>query len=50
MSGNHRRQIIIRGPSMGTLHRTAGNILARYETERDSRVYLEVDVDPVNVL
>jgi primosomal protein N' (replication factor Y) len=47
---NYRRQLILRGPSMGALHGAARIMLAGYEKGRDSRVYLEVDVDPVNVL
>jgi len=47
---NHRRQIILRGPSMGTLHGTARVVLEQYEKGRDARVYLEVDVDPVSLL
>jgi primosomal protein N' (replication factor Y) len=50
IAGNHRRQIILRGQSMGALHAAARQLLACYEKGRDSQVYLEVDVDPVNVL
>ena len=50
IAGNHRRQIILRGKAMGQLHAAARIALAHYEKGRDSRVYLEVDVDPVNVL
>jgi primosomal protein N' (replication factor Y) len=50
IAGNHRRHIILRGPSMGQLHAAARIILARYDKGRDSRVYVETDVDPVNVL
>jgi primosomal protein N' (replication factor Y) len=50
IAGNHRRQLILRGKSMGTLHAAAAALLSRYEKGRDSRVYLEVDVDPVNLL
>ncbi|MDR0455931.1 MAG: primosomal protein N', partial [Treponema sp.] len=50
IAGNHRRHIILRGPSMGQLHAAARLILTRYEKGRDSRVYVETDVDPVNVL
>jgi primosomal protein N' (replication factor Y) len=48
IAGNHRRQLILRGASMGPIHAAARNILAQYE--KDSRVYLEVDVDPVGLL
>ncbi|MDR1250714.1 MAG: primosomal protein N' [Treponema sp.] len=50
IAGNHRRQLILRGRQMGALHGAARTLLARYEKGRDSRVYLEVDVDPVSVL
>jgi primosomal protein N' (replication factor Y) len=50
INGNHRRQLILRGTSMGTLHGAARLLLERYEQGHDSRVYLEVDVDPVNLL
>jgi hypothetical protein len=35
---------------MGSLHAAAGAIIEGYEKGRDSKVYLEVDVDPVNLL
>jgi len=50
INGNHRRQLILRGRSMGTLHAAARLMLERYEQGRDNRVYLEVDVDPVSLL
>jgi primosomal protein N' (replication factor Y) len=50
IAGNHRRQILLRGPAMGPLHGAAGAVLTRYEKGKDSRVYLEVDVDPVSLL
>ncbi|MDR2741666.1 MAG: primosomal protein N' [Treponema sp.] len=50
IAGNYRRQILLRGPAMGPLHGAAGTILTRYEKGKDSRVYLEVDVDPVSLL
>ncbi|MDR0494305.1 MAG: primosomal protein N' [Treponema sp.] len=50
INGNHRRQLILRGPSMGTLHGAARLLWESYEQGRDARVYLEVDVDPVNLL
>jgi primosomal protein N' (replication factor Y) len=50
ISGNFRRQLTLKGPSMGPLHGAAGRLLARYEEVKDSRVYLEVDVDPVSLL
>jgi primosomal protein N' (replication factor Y) len=50
INGNHRRQLILRGKSMGKLHGAARVLLERYEKGRDGQVYLEVDVDPVNLL
>jgi primosomal protein N' (replication factor Y) len=50
IAGNHRRQLILRGPAMGALHGAARTILTRYEKGSDKRVYLEVDVDPVSLL
>jgi primosomal protein N' (replication factor Y) len=50
IAGNHRRQIILRAKAMGPLHGAARTILDRYEKGKDSRVYLEVDVDPVSLL
>ena len=50
IGGNYRRQLILRGTSMGVIHATARNMLARYETGKDKRVYVEVDVDPVSLL
>jgi primosomal protein N' (replication factor Y) len=50
INGNHRRQLILRGKSMGALHGAARVLLERYEKGRDSQVYIEVDVDPVNLL
>jgi len=50
ISNQYRRHLILRGKNMGTLHAAAGAILAQYEKQKDSRVYLEVDVDPVSLL
>jgi primosomal protein N' (replication factor Y) len=50
IAGNHRRHLILRGPDMGPLHGAARTALARCEKGKDSRVYVEVDVDPVNLL
>jgi primosomal protein N' (replication factor Y) len=50
IGGNYRRQLILRGTSMASLHAAARNMLIRYETGKDSRVYLELDVDPVSLL
>ena len=50
ISNQYRRQLILRGKNMGTLHAAAGTIIARYEKGKDSHVYLEIDVDPVSLL
>jgi primosomal protein N' (replication factor Y) len=50
MNGNHRRQLLLRGKTMGTLHAAAKSMLDSYEQGRDLRAYLEVDVDPVSLL
>jgi primosomal protein N' (replication factor Y) len=50
IAGNHRRQIILRGAAMGSLHAAAGALVSQYEQGKDGRVYLEVDVDPVSLL
>ncbi|MDR2363864.1 MAG: primosomal protein N' [Spirochaetaceae bacterium] len=50
IAGNHRRHILLRCPSMGALHSAARAILGRYKKGRDTQVYMEVDVDPVNLL
>jgi primosomal protein N' (replication factor Y) len=50
INGNHRRQLILRGASMGALHGAARIMLEHYEQGRDARTYLEVDVDPVSLL
>ncbi|MDR0525720.1 MAG: primosomal protein N' [Spirochaetaceae bacterium] len=50
IAGNHRRQLLLRGASMGTLHGAVRGILQEYEQKKDSQTYLEVDVDPVSLL
>jgi primosomal protein N' (replication factor Y) len=50
INGNHRRQLILRGKTMGTLHHAAKIMLDNYDQGRDSRAYLELDVDPVSLL
>jgi primosomal protein N' (replication factor Y) len=50
IAGNHRRQLILRGDTLGGIHGTARILLSQYEKGKDSRVYLEVDVDPVSLL
>jgi len=50
ISNQYRKQLLLRGRNMGPLHAAAGEILSRYQTGKDSKVYLEVDVDPVSLL
>jgi primosomal protein N' (replication factor Y) len=50
IAGNHRRHLILRGPGMGSIHGAARTALLRYNKGRDSRVYVEVDIDPVSLL
>ena len=50
ISGQYRRQLILRCQNMGALHSAAGITLSRYAKGKDSKVYLEVDVDPVSLL
>jgi len=50
ISNQYRKHFILRGKDMGSLHSAAGVILSRYEKDRDYKVYLEVDVDPVSLL
>jgi primosomal protein N' (replication factor Y) len=50
IAGNYRRQLIFRGNSLGGIHGAARILLSLYEKSKDSRIYLEVDVDPVSLL
>jgi primosomal protein N' (replication factor Y) len=50
ISNQYRKQLLLRGRNMGPLHAAAGEILSLYEKGRDSKVYLEIDVDPVSLL
>ncbi|MDR0387494.1 MAG: primosomal protein N' [Treponema sp.] len=49
-SGYYRKQFFLRGPAMGALHALARKVMEVYTAQKDSRVYMEVDVDPVNLL
>jgi primosomal protein N' (replication factor Y) len=49
-SGNYRRQILLRGKDMAPLHTAAAIALERYGKDKESGVYVEADVDPVNLL
>jgi primosomal protein N' (replication factor Y) len=50
IAGNHRMQVLLRGERMASLHAAAGLAIAAYEKDKPGGVYLEADVDPVNVL
>lgn len=50
INNNSRKQLILRGPSMNSIHAAAEKILELYEKGRDSKTYLEIDVDPVSML
>ena len=50
ISNQYRRQLILRGKNMNALHAAAAAMLSRYEKIKDSKAYLEVDVDPVSLL
>jgi primosomal protein N' (replication factor Y) len=50
INDNFRRQLILRSPSMGSLHSAARELISRYEKGRDAKTYLEIDVDPVSML
>jgi len=50
ISNQYRRHLILRGKKISPLHTAAGTILSQYAKGKDSRVNLEVDVDPVSLL
>jgi primosomal protein N' (replication factor Y) len=50
INDNYRRQLILRSPSIGSLHGIATEMVNRYEKGKDAKVYLEIDVDPVSML
>ena len=50
INNNHRYQIILRSASMGVIHNAARELLSLYEKNKDSKTYLETDVDPVSML
>jgi primosomal protein N' (replication factor Y) len=47
---NHRLQLILRGSNMALIHAAAAKAAAAFNAERDPKVYLEADVDPVSLL
>ena len=48
VSSNYRFQILLRGPSVAVLQKLAGNLI--YGWRAKDGVYIEVDVDPINLL
>ncbi|MDD5789149.1 MAG: primosomal protein N', partial [Spirochaetia bacterium] len=48
ISGSFRWQIILRGPGIKTLQQAASKLFYNYSRPAD--VYIETDVDPVNLL
>jgi len=50
INDNHRRQLILRSPSMGSIHSLAREVIFHYEKGKDTKTYLEIDVDPVSML
>jgi primosomal protein N' (replication factor Y) len=47
---NHRLQIILRAPAMDTIHAVAAKAVNAFNADRDPKVHLEADVDPVSLL
>ena len=50
INNSYRHHLILRGPVMGPLHACARELAARYEKGRDTKTFLEIDVDPVSML
>ncbi|MCL2800173.1 MAG: primosomal protein N' [Treponema sp.] len=50
INDNYRRQLILRGSSMASIHSIAKDVLSSYEKGKDAKAYLEIDVDPVSML
>ncbi|AEJ19698.1 replication restart helicase PriA [Gracilinema caldarium] len=50
MAGNYRKQLILRGSAMSGIHEAVQKALAIYEAKKTNGVYVEVDVDPVQLL
>ena len=48
VGGNYRYQILLRSSSIKSLQEAAKNLVWGYKTPKD--VYIEVDVDPVNMM
>ena len=50
ISGQHRRQVLLRSKTLGSMQAACGKILDEYNKGRDGKVFLEIDVDPVSLL
>lgn len=50
IAGNHRRQLILRGKAMSGIHQAVKRAISLYEEKKISSVYVELDVDPVQLL
>lgn len=50
MAGNYRKQLIVRGKAMVGIHRAVQGAMMLYEKKKFSGVYVELDVDPVQLL
>ena len=49
-NGNYRKQLILRGKKINRLHDAVRTSLKQYEEEKEAGVYIEIDVDPVQLL
>jgi primosomal protein N' (replication factor Y) len=49
-AGNYRKQLLLRSAAMGPLHAAAAAAMERFAADKDPAVYVEADVDPVNLL
>ncbi|MDR1507176.1 MAG: primosomal protein N' [Treponema sp.] len=49
-AGSYRHQILLRGKTMGPLHKSASFLLESYGREKEAGVYVEADVDPMDLL
>jgi len=50
INNNYRRQLILRSPSIGAIHSMARELVSLYEKGKESKAYLEIDVDPLSML
>jgi len=50
INNNYRRQLILRSPSISAIHSMARELVSIYEKGKESKAYLEIDVDPLSML